>query len=160
MLSTYKEVAEIIHKKVKQINWIDLDKGQLDEPERFESLIVPAVLIGQSEIEWADLTSRFQQGTGMITVKTCFVLPAHTQLTAPHLTKQIEKMYDTADQVREAVLTTPGIMSRVKSSDYPTDRYYVIEESFSTVFKCGPEFTTKQVQVRVNPFLYKPTAEA
>ena len=160
MIQTYLEIAGVVKKAVKEINWIDLDKGQLDDPEAFNSLINKSVLIGQSEIEWSQLAGGYQQGEGFITVKTIFTLPTQTHLTDPLIAKEVVKMFATADQVSAAVLCTPGVLTRTNSKDYPVLTFYVIEQTYMAVFKSGPTFSTKQVSVKINPFLSNPYANA
>lgn len=155
MIVAYLEIGQAIKDQVKAIKWIDIDKGQLDNPESFNSIIVPGVLIGLADITWSQLAGRYQQGEGTIIVKTVFVLPAQTHLTDP-MAKQSLKILAISEDVSEAVSSVPGILSRIKTKEYPSVTYYVIEETFLAVFKSGPTFTQKTVALQINPFLVNP----
>ncbi|GAB2586484.1 hypothetical protein [Spirosoma areae] len=159
MFNAYFIIAQAIADQVKQLVWFDLDKGQLDNPELFNSILTPGILIGHSEIEWSQLAGRNQLGNGSVTVKLILRLPAQTHLTDPLITKNLKEL-DLGDPVNDAVLSVPGVLSRVKSHDYPSGTFYVVEQTYITQFKTGPTYTERQVTLQVNPLLYKPTAQA
>ncbi len=159
MLATYITIAQNIAARVPAINWFDLDKGQLQNPEAFNTIILPGVLIGQADIEWSQLAGGHQQGQGTITVKTILRLPAQTHLTDPLLQDNLLAM-TLADQVNTATLATPGILSRTNSKDYPVGTYHVVEQTYIGVFKDGPTYKKIPVNIQINPFINNPTAQA
>ena len=152
MLSTYLTIGKAVKDQVKAIHWIDLDKGQLEDPEIFNSIVVPGVLVGNADIEWSQLAGGYQQGQGMVTIKTIIRLPAQTHLTDPLAFKNLKDLA-LADDVRAAVLSIPGVLSRASTKEYSVLTYYVVEETFLTLFKSGPTYTQKTVSVQFNPFL-------
>ena len=159
MLSTYIQIAQAIKDKVPGIAWFDLDKGQLEKPDAFNSVIVPGVLIGQADIEWSDLVSRNQQGIGTITVKTAFTLPAQTNLLDPLVTENL-KVLELADDVDVAVRLTRGIASRTATKEYVAGPFYVVEQTYEGAFQHGPFFQKAPVKPFINPQLHKPIARA
>jgi len=159
MLSTYVQIAGTIGEQVKQIRWIDLDKGQLDDPTKFHSLITPSVLIGCSDIEWLPLSRGLYQGQGTITVKTIFNLGVPTNMLDPNLIKGLE-ILELADQVNQATLSVPGIKSLANSKDYPVLTFFVVENTYNCLFKSGPGISYKTVNVKFNPVIYNTHAQA
>ncbi|GAB3734983.1 hypothetical protein [Spirosoma lituiforme] len=159
MFKAYFTIAQAIKKLANQINWIDLDKDQLDNPELYNSIITPGILIGHSELEWSQLAGRNQLGNGTVTVKLVVRLPGQTHLTDPFIVENLKSL-DLSDLVNQAVLSVPGVLSRVRSLDYPSGTYYVFEQTYMTQFKSSPTITQKTVSLVVNPFLHNPTANA
>jgi hypothetical protein len=66
ILFLYSEIAKLLSEGFDEQNerlWVDLDRGQLEDPEAFESIIVPAVLVNfQRGIEWKKLGQRTELG--------------------------------------------------------------------------------------------------
>ena len=159
MLASYIIIGQAIKQAVPQIQWIDLDKGQLEDPERFNSIGVPGVLIGQSEIDWQQLGAGQQQGTGTLTVKVVLRLPTQTHLTDPLLQDSLKEL-ELGDQINTAVLSVPGIKTLAHYSDYPEGTFYVLEHTYQVSFKRGPGITYKTVNVQLNPQLHNPNNQA
>jgi hypothetical protein len=72
----YTEIAEVISDKLDSIRWSDLDRGQLQHPEHFESLVLPCVLICLKDgIAWQSLTQGHQFGEADLSLKIVVRLP-------------------------------------------------------------------------------------
>lgn len=158
MLSTYREIALAIHKAVPQISWFDINKGQLDpgKADQFHSLIVPAILIGNPDINWAALSQGHEQGDGEVSVCLVVRLPAGTNLIDPLLFENLKQL-ELADDINAAVKSVPGITSRVSSHEYASGTFYVVEQVYAGFFKSTPPAPiTKQVNVSINPFINRP----
>lgn len=155
MLSTYVSIAQAIHTAVPDLRWFDLDKGQLDDPTAFNSLILPAVLIGQADIVWKQLGAKTLLGEGTITLKTVLRLPAQTHLLDPMLADNLTAL-SLADQVSQTAVSLPGITGLINTKDYPIGTFYVIEHTFQCLFKDGPSYSTVIVNTQINPQLNIP----
>ncbi|WP_080058307.1 hypothetical protein [Spirosoma aerolatum] len=155
MLHAYYALGTAVSKQVRAIRWIDIDKGQLDKPEQYNSIIVPGVLIGQVDVPWEQLAGNNQVGDGLFTVKTIFRLPAQTSLTDPTFSKNLSAL-QLADEVGDAILGVPGVTRRTRTRQYAVDTFYVVEETYLGRFTSGPSYTEKQVTVDINPTLFKP----
>ena len=159
MLSTYQQLAQAIHEGVPDINWLDIDKGQLENPEAFNSLIVPAVLIGQAEIEWTDLLTHNQQGVGNIVISTVFRLPGQTHLLDPLLAQHL-KTLELADDVDRVARQFRGVVSRTRSRDYVAGPFFVTEQTYEGAFKRGPFLRAVTAKPFITPSIHNPIAEA
>lgn len=161
MLSIYFGVGQAIADQVKAIRWIDLDKGQLENPEMFHSIITPGVLIGTSDVEWKPTTQRNYIGDGTITVKIVFTLPHQTNLLNPLLSSGLE-ILGLADDVEAATFSVVGVKSLTNTRDYPVTgtTFYVVEHTFACLFKKGSGITYKTVNVHFNPVINYPQANA
>ncbi|WP_080058966.1 hypothetical protein [Spirosoma aerolatum] len=155
MFKSYSTIAEAIKKQVKVLRWFDLDKGQLDDPERYNSIITPGILIGNSEITWSQGSSRAQIGDGTVTVKLVLRLPAQTHLTEPLLFENL-KALELGDSIDDAVQNVPGVLSRTKYRDYPVDSFYVVEQTFLVQYKKERTYSLKTVSLKINPQLVNP----
>lgn len=158
MLSTYRDIALAIHATVPAINWFDINKGQLDpgKADQFHSLVVPAILIGNPDVNWAALSQGHEQGDGEVSVCLVLRLPAGTNLIDPLLFKSLEEL-ELADHVNAAVKSVKGITSRVSSHEYASGSFYVVEQVYAGFYKSTPPAPiTKQVAITINPFLSIP----
>ncbi|TKT89488.1 hypothetical protein [Dyadobacter frigoris] len=134
MFKTFRDLASHIGDTVTAINWIDRDKGQLEKPDSFNSIIIPGILLDFSEIVWFGTTKGNQTGTGQVTVKLIFSLPPATYESSawsdyPEYEQITNDLYQSISQFN-------GIKDRTKSSDYYTGSYYVCEQVFNlTVYQ-------------------------
>lgn len=147
MFSTYKIIGQAIREAVPQILTIDLDKGQLDDPQSFESIMTPGILIGHSDITWSG-----NQGEGSVTVKLILRLPSRTHISDPLIDESLSDL-SLAGDVDSAVTDVPGVLSSEKYSDYPSGTFYVVEQTYPISLVRGPSYVRKKVQVQVNPYL-------
>lgn len=126
----YKSIGEAIRKHVPEITWIALDKGQIDDPENYDSLLCPAVLV-RADTDWDHGQGGYQRGTATISVKVCFILPAGTNDIDPFFDLNLTEL-DIADQVHEAIYQAFKSL-RVRSREYmsPDNLYYVVEHTYT-----------------------------
>ncbi len=161
MLSTFVTIGHAIKKAVPEIRSVDLNKGQLDpgKASDFESLSCPAILIGNSDVNWAALGQGHEQGDGEVSVCYVIRLASRTSLIDPLLFKSLEQL-ELADYVNSAVKSVPGITSRTSSHEYAVGTYYVVEQVYAGFFKSTPPAPiTKQVSLTINPFLTNPSTQ-
>ncbi|RIV21371.1 hypothetical protein DYU11_18365 [Fibrisoma montanum] len=156
MLENYVAIAQAIKDQAPGILWFDLDKGQVENPENFNSLIVPAVLIGTSEVDWKNLRGLSQEGDGKITVKLVLRLSHQTHLTDPLLLANLKDI-ELANEINLAVSQVPGVVGRRHSNDYPAGMFYVVEQIYDCSFKFGPNLKAVPVTAKINPFLHNPS---
>lgn len=150
MFFTYKAIGQAIRETLPGIRTIDLDKGQLDDPEAFESIQTPGILIGHSDITWSG-----NQGDGTVTVKLVLRLPTRTHITDPLLDESLSELALAGD-VDSAVTDVPGVLISIKTSDYPSGTFYVVEQTYPLSLVRQSSYVKKKVQVTVNPFLHIP----
>lgn len=134
MFNTFRLIAAHIRDKVTDLKWIDRDKGQLENPVDFHSIIVPGVLLNFSEVDWIGGTGGNQTGTCTMTVKLIFRLPVATYEDASW--NNYEEYERISDILYNTLSAFKDIGDRVKSSDYFTKEFYVAEQIFDlTVYK-------------------------
>jgi hypothetical protein len=147
MHASFRQIAAYIREKVAPINWIDRDKGQLEKPTKFNSIITPGALISFSDVSWEGLTRGNQIGLCKITVKLIFPLPVATHEGAQW--SDYTEFEDLSRDVFEALSSHKDAGDRRGSSDYYTDEFYVCEQTFdftvyesktvNTILKPAPE---------------------
>ncbi|MEZ0611945.1 hypothetical protein ACAW74_25760 [Fibrella sp. WM1] len=151
MLSTYLLLGNACL-DVPGLKWVDLDKGQLDNPDKFNSLIPPALLIGQTDLTWSQLAGRNQLGKGTVTTKTVLTLPTATHISHPTAQDNLAKL-TIADRVRATILSVPGVMSRLTTREYSSGSFFVVEETFEVAFKSGPSYNYVSLTPHVTAFM-------
>jgi hypothetical protein len=138
MFETYLIIVTTLRNKLKWINWLDWDKGQLEEPEKFNSIIVPGVLVDPSAIEWEELGKGFQLGIGPITVKLVTLLPAQTHAGDPLLELNLVALQQ-AEELHAAIISSSGVLRRVGSpKPYWVNTFFVIEQTYDFRYNYQP----------------------
>jgi hypothetical protein len=160
MLGNYIAIAQAVQAAVPEIKWADIDKGQLDDLQSYNSLVRPAILVGLADIDWSQLGQGYQQGTGLITVKTIIGLPSQTHLADPFLMDSLKQVLEIGEKVNGAVSTMSFILSRVKYREYPIESSYVIEQIYEGVWRSGPKYIEKRITASINPQIYDPAKHA
>lgn len=143
ILYLYSELSKIISEGFQNEEkklWIDLDKGQLEDPESFESLIVPAVLINlQKGIDWKQLGQRNEIGDATFSIKIVMMLSEPTfniQGVNINLTKLVLE-----DKIH-TIISNQKIM-RNGTRAYSVGTYYVVEHRYVMSVDYVPISTTK-----------------
>lgn len=72
MQTAYKDLLEQLQAKIPGLRWIDLDRGQIDDPEGNYTLDFPAVLISFGEIPWNSIGEKVNHGSAHITFRLAF----------------------------------------------------------------------------------------
>lgn len=129
ILYLYSEIAKLLTQQLPNESlWIDLDRGQLEDPESFESLIIPAILVNMPQIEWQTLGQRNQIGDTTFTLKVVISLPEPTY-NINNVNINLEAI-TIEDRIHKAI-TAAGIM-RTGTRSYPVSTYFVIEHRYMT----------------------------
>lgn len=144
MYKTYRHIAQHIRTNIAEILWIDRDKGQLEKPESFHSIIVPGVLIDFDTVSWNGQTRGNQEGEGSVTIKLIFRLPKATHENA-HWNEH-EEIELLSDCIYEIASSHINIGSRRSSKDYFTNEFYVYEQTFDLIL-----YQTKNVRTITKP---------
>lgn len=156
MFYTYLTLGRACQQGVPDLVYIDLDKGQLDDPDAFNSLTLPALLIGQTDLDWSQLANRSRLGVGIVTTKTVVRLPAHTFLSHPAAAAHLLTL-DVAERVEAVLLEQPGVTTCTNTKEYASGPYYVVEQTYAVSYKTGPTYRQQEVALTVNPFFHRPT---
>ena len=130
MLNTYLEIAQHLFDNMPDINWIDRDKGQIDNEEEFHSLICPAILLNFGETTWTGLTRGSQLGDLTITTKLIFVKPIDTFTRGTNPLQEYAHFNALSDELHDVVRNYPSVGERRRSADYFTRYWYVIENQY------------------------------
>ncbi len=131
MLVHTQYLAAHLATALPDIAWIDRDKGQLDDPEAFNSLIVPALLLDPGEVTWEGLSRGNQKGMLPLTVKLVFRMPTATHRIHP--LSEYDDMADLADKVHQALGSSIMVKDRRSTRDYFTSEFYVLEQTYDMV---------------------------
>ena len=127
MLQTYLKLARHLLDKLPEINWIDFDKGQIDNEQEYESIITPGLLLDFSRVQWTGTGRGNQLGEGQVIVKLVFTKPVETFTR----TKNPLQDYEAFDTLNFALHQTFSAMREVKerrdSVGYFTQHWYIIE---------------------------------
>jgi hypothetical protein len=136
MYSTYRHIATHLANAIPDLQWIDRDKGQLDNPENFHSVLTPGLLLGFDDVEWEPGTRGNQTGYATMTASLVFRLPASTYLGNWEQHPEYEQL---TQALYLALLDCPGVGDRRASSDAFTDAFYTATQSFDlTIYQAVP----------------------
>ncbi len=140
ILALYQEIANELA-PLEQLNWIDLDKGQLQKTGQFESLICPAVLINfENGIDWEELARSHQSGVASVNVKVAVILPHSTQVK-PAPTNQPQEIFEDIliieDIVHNKLVLTKGV-TRTNTKSYYSGTFYVTEHTYDVPYGYEP----------------------
>ena len=129
MHKTFRVLATHLKNNVPEIQWIDRDKGQLEKPENFSSLLPPALLLDFGTVNWKAGSNENQNGICQLTVKLIFGLPPSTHEGAAW--NDYLEYEDLSRKVYDACCNTAGIIGdRMESYDHYTGNFYVCEQTF------------------------------
>lgn len=144
ILFLYSEIAKLLSEGFDEQNerlWVDLDRGQLEDPEAFESIIVPAVLVNfQRGIEWKKLGQRTELGETTFSLKVVMMLDEPT-FNIEGININLEKLI-TEDKVHAIVSQQKGVM-RTGTRAYAVRTYYVVEHRYIVTVDYEPTSITK-----------------
>lgn len=130
------EIQKLVQQHVPDIRHVDIDRGQLEDPEAYESIIQPAVLVGIPKIAWSERTHQHQDGDMNFYTKTIIQLPNHTHLfpatqeIPTEFWQQNQNILYIEDAVHQAVTELDGIV-RMASSYYNERTFFVIEHVYN-----------------------------
>lgn len=69
---TYKELLTRLKTEVPALRWIDLDRGQLEDPEGNYTFDSPAVFISFGTIGWGSIGERVEHGQAELSFRIAF----------------------------------------------------------------------------------------
>lgn len=150
MYEAYQTIANILRTECPALIWIDLDRGQLDSPEAFNSIAPPAALIDFTAIDWLPGTGGNETGTGQVTVKTVVNMPFQTNHLNPLSGDELKQMM-IADDVHIVLSQAKEIGARTKTLAYQIRTFYVIEHTYNILLYDGPSYRRVPVQVKIDP---------
>lgn len=136
-----QDLNRLLRTELPEIRMIDFDRGQLQNPERFESIIQPAVLLGIPNINWKELPRRSQEGDITFFTKTIVRLPHDTYLYNElpieqntvldnNIAENINELM-LEDAVHQQICTLEGVC-RVRSSYYFVKTFFVVEHTYTS----------------------------
>lgn len=125
ILKTLLTLKTLLPMAVESLQLIDLDRGQLEEPTAFESLVFPCLLVSAPIIDWSELTQGDQTGDLSFITKTIVQLPnniAFYSAANPDgygiLQAENEAVLEIEDDIHQAIIA--GISCyRSKTREYP-----------------------------------------
>lgn len=117
---------------------IDLDRGQLEAPELYESLLQPALLVGIPSINWMELSHGNQEGDMRFYTKTAVRLPQHqhfyldSESDHPHLEELTDENKNALlieDALHQKIIKIPGVW-RENSFFSFSGTFFVVEHRY------------------------------
>jgi hypothetical protein len=133
LLKTLKESL----KSVPDLRMIDFDRGQLNKPEDYESVLQPAVLVGIPVIDWKDIARSHQDGDGTFYTKTVVRLPQNNAYyTSPEflqfddLTEENLNELLIEDAIHQEIIKLDSVV-RVRTQQYPFRTFFVTEHTYT-----------------------------
>lgn len=124
----------VLSEQVPDILMLDLDRGQLEQPEAFESLLFPAVLVGIPNISWTEKIHGNQDGDVLFTVKTCVLLPHNVAF----YNQQSPDTYELLQDENASILLLEDAVHQQVTKHAPpfrvSSRYYYVNLNGSTVW--------------------------
>lgn len=140
ILALYQEIANELA-PLEQLNWIDLDKGQLEKTGQFESILSPAVLIDfQNGIDWVELARSHQSGVASVTIKVAVTLPQSTHVKPAPANQTEQSLNDTLlveDIVHNKLVLTKDVI-RTNTKSYYTGTFFVTEHTYDMPYGYEP----------------------
>lgn len=135
LLPILNQVKEITA-GITALRMIDFDRGQLDHPHLYESILQPAVLVGLLPVSWQNLQHNHQQGQATFYTKTIVRLPQnHAYYADPQF-----QDFDTLGQdnitelliediIHQAIIQLPTAI-RTRTLQYVVHTFFVTEHHY------------------------------
>lgn len=140
ILALYQEIANELA-PLEQLNWIDLDKGQLEKTSQFESILSPAVLIDfQNGIDWEELARGRQSGVASVTIKVAVTLPQSTHVKPTPINQTEQSLNDALlveDIVHNKLILTKDA-TRTNTKSYYSGTFFVTEHTYDMPYGYEP----------------------
>lgn len=120
-----------------ELRMIDFDRGQLDTPEKFESILQPAVLVGIPVIDWKNIAHNHQDGEGTFYTKTVVRLPHNNAFyTTPEFSDFDDLTEDNLnellieDAIHQQIIKLNSVI-RVRTQEYISGTFFVTEHTYN-----------------------------
>ncbi len=154
MHKTYRTIAKHIRKELPEISWIDRDKGQLNDPGNFHSIITPGLLLHFGNVTWTGLGGGRQQGFTTMRASLIFNLPPSTYASLDDPLKDYQESNTLSMRLHDTLKTISLIGERRASVDYFTPQYYVCAmdydcEVIDTVELCKIQKPAPIIQAKI-----------
>lgn len=104
----YAAIRDQVKQELTGVKWIDLDSGQLDNPEQNYPFPFPAVFIDFPNIDWQDAGERMQDGDVQVNCRIAFRIYNQT-----HGNTQ-DNAYDTFTKAMDALAMVTTIHSKLQ----------------------------------------------
>ena len=152
--------------EVPALRMIDFDRGQLDTPEKFESVLQPAILVGIPVIDWRNIAHNHQDGDGTFYTKTIVRLPHNNAFyTSPEfsqfdgLTEENLNELLIEDAIHQEIVKLNSVF-RVRTQEYVSGTFFVTEHTYSytTRYTLQPRYQPHAPGYNpgINVILHKP----
>jgi hypothetical protein len=152
ILETLQDIKQACS-AIVDLQMIDLDRGQLDSPEDYESILQPALLVVGPDIDWQELNHGNQSGTSIFGTKTVVRLPQHTafMLGSEAQHQHLEALSSEnlnelliEDAIHQEIIKIPGVV-RIRTREYPVDTFWVVEHTYEHTlgYENIPRYQTK-----------------
>lgn len=102
MQTAYKEILEQLSTELPELKWIDLDRGQIDQPNDHYTVAFPAVFISFNDIPWDGIGQKLYAGNCTISFRLAFQ-------------SYNDSNNNTPESVREAALLELGIRQKLNA---------------------------------------------
>jgi hypothetical protein len=135
MLIPYLHIAEKLIQN--GIAWIDLDQGQLLDPESYDSILTPGVLVAIPKADTTYRSDGSKQYYLIMTTKTVLSIQNDTHVThVSDLQSFADKLSDLelADTVSDCVCDCISSCTETEYKEYYNDTFYVVEHTYSGIF--------------------------
>jgi uncharacterized repeat protein (TIGR01451 family) len=104
----YAAIRDKIKQDLPAVKWIDLDSGQLDNPEQSYPFPFPAIFIDFPAIDWQDAGERMQDGQVQVSFRIAFRIYDETHGSAP------DDSYDTFTKAMDALHLMTSIHAKLQ----------------------------------------------
>ncbi len=139
ILSLYQEIGNELA-EIESLQWVDLDKGQLENPGLYDSLLSPSVLINfEAGIEWKELARSNQSGEALVTLKIVITLPQSTHIKPSTINQSQQSLKDALsieDIVHNKIIRN-GV-NRTFTKSYQSGTFYVTEHTYAIMYGYEP----------------------
>jgi len=156
-----QDLNRLLRAELPEIRLIDFDRGQLQKPERYESILQPAVLLGIPNINWRELAKRNQEGDMTFVTKTIVRLPHDTFLyndlpieqnaaLDANIAENVNELM-LEDAVHQQITTLEGVC-RTRSAFYFVNTFFVAEHTYGgyVYYEAQERYTRRPINVNIN----------
>lgn len=136
IIDAFREIRAALQ-MVEGLHYIDLDRGQLQNPTKFNTPMSSGLVLidFQDGITWHTGLKKVQRGEGVFSVKVAIRLPDEQFLDED--VEQNLNALDITEAVNIAVLNMGG-MNRIKTRSYSSGSFYVVENMYNTGYDYQP----------------------
>ena len=155
ILQLLLSLKAILPEAVTELNMLDLDRDQLEDPTAFESLLFPCVLVGIPGIAWQELNNGNQTGDMSFTTKTIVQLPHNLAFYSAAnpagfdaLQAENESVLEIEESVHQAIISNTMAV-RTNTREYPFNMngssLWVTEHTYDrpVMYQNIPKYTPK-----------------